>query len=188
MDIPILEAPVERGEFLLGELKRCLAFVADDGVQDDRDAELARLRESHSDASSHDALATSLEGFAYHANKFRERLAQVPEFDLAYVGEALAVANRLRQQSALKLSSREATNRREALALRNRLITLLRDRVNRTRRAARFIFRHHPDIAKLAGSEYERRRRARYRTRAARPNQATKTTSAAAADDAVSGE
>jgi hypothetical protein len=59
------EAPVDRAEFLLSEIRQCLEFLFDDGVEDELDAEYARLSESHTDTSSHDALALSLEGFAY---------------------------------------------------------------------------------------------------------------------------
>lgn len=158
-----LDAPVERAEFLLSEIRQCLEYIFDDGVTDKQDAELARLTESHTDTSTHDALALSLEGFAYYANRFRERLSTLAEFDPAMLDEALVVANRLREQSGLKLSSDEREQQRIELNLRNRLLTLLDERVKRTRRAARFIFRNHPDIARLFGSSYERRSRARRR-------------------------
>jgi hypothetical protein len=64
-----LEAPVDRGMFLLYELKHCLEFLFDDGENDEHDAELDRLTQSHTDTSTHDGLALSLEGFAYYANR-----------------------------------------------------------------------------------------------------------------------
>src|SRR5690606_26005438 len=97
-----LEAPVDRAEFLLSEIRQCLDFLFDDGVNDEYDAQLARLTESHTDTSSHDALALSLEGFATFANGFRDRLAELPEFDAQMLDEALVVANKLREQSAIK--------------------------------------------------------------------------------------
>ena len=159
------EAPVKRGVFLLSEIRKCSRFLFGEGVVDERDAALARLTESHNDTSSHGALAMSLEGFAFYANRFRARLATLPDFDPALLDEALVVAHRLRAQSSLKASLAAKRRHGEALALRNRLLTLLIDRMNRTRRAARFVFRHHPAIARLAGSAYERRRRRRYRGR-----------------------
>src|SRR5690606_11873955 len=105
--------------------------------------------ESHTDTSTHDALALSLEGFAYYGNRFRDRLAELSEFDPAMLDEALVVANRLREQSGLKLSSDEREQQRVELDLRNRLITLLDVRMKRARRAARFIFRNHSDTARL---------------------------------------
>ena len=51
------------------------------------------------------------------------------------------VANRLREQSALKMSSDARDQQRQLLSLRNRLVTLLAEKVTSTRRAARFVFR-----------------------------------------------
>ena len=56
---------------------------------------------------------------------------------------------------------------RKAMQWRNRLATLLTDEVAKIRRAARFVLRHHPQIAREATSTYERRARAA-RRRAAR--------------------
>ena len=160
-----LEAPVDRAEFLLSEIRQCLEFLFDDGMDDERDAELARLSESHSNTSSHDALALSLEGFAYFGNRFREELGKLPEFDVAMLDEALEVANRLREQSAIELSSTAQDRQKQLLSLRNRYITLLTEKMNTARRAARFVFRNHPEVARLFSSSYERKRRARSRAR-----------------------
>jgi hypothetical protein len=156
-------APVERGEFLLSEMKQCLGFLFDDDVDDERDAALERLSESHSDTTSHDALAISLEGFAMFANDYREALANLPEFEADMIDEALVVAQRLREQSAIKASGVQAAEQQASLALRNGLVTLLEERVNRVRRAARFVFRNHPTVSVQFGSNYERRQRARQR-------------------------
>lgn len=115
-----LEAPGERGEFLLLEIRQCLRSVIDN------------------------------EGNAEHQ----------AEFDPALLDEAIAVAQRLRAQSAMELSGAAADPQRTALSLRNRLLTLLVDRMNGARRAVRFVFRHHPEVVGLASSEYQRRRRA----------------------------
>ena len=77
-----------------------------------------------------DVLATSLEGFAYYADKFRARLGELAEFDAAFIDEALVVANRLREQSAIKLSSTAVARQAQQLAFRNRLITLLNERAD----------------------------------------------------------
>ena len=155
-----LSAPVERGEFLLSEIRQCLDYVFETSGNAEHLAQLTRLNETHNDTSSHDALAMSLEGFALFASHHRERLAQIPEFDPAMLDEAIAVAARLRDQSALKLSGAAIDRQRTALAERNRLITLLTERMSAARRALRFIFRNHPEIARLASSAYERNRRA----------------------------
>jgi hypothetical protein len=91
----------------------------------------------------------------------------LPEFDVAFIDESLAIAARLREQSAMKISHETRERQKELLTIRNRMITLLNERVTSARRAARFVFRHYPDVAHLAGSTYERRKRARARAAAA---------------------
>ncbi len=180
--LPVFVAPVERGKELLAELRHCLSFLFADGVEDGRDASLERLTESHSDTSSHDALALSLEGFSLFAHEHREDLARLPGFDPAIFDEALRVAMRLREQSAFQLTNDALRKRRDALALRNRLVTLLRAQLSDTRRTVRFVFRHHPEIATLAGSTYDRQRLARSRARRKRRDEAP--SKAAPTDDA----
>jgi hypothetical protein len=43
--------------------------------------------------------------------------------------------------------------------LRNRLVTLLEHRVSKVRRAARYVFRDHPEVVRQVTSSYERKRR-----------------------------
>jgi len=57
-------------------------------------------------------------------------------------------------------------NTRRALDIRNRVATLLVDRVNLVRSAARFVFRNQPDIVRLSTSAFERRRRKAQRAKA----------------------
>jgi hypothetical protein len=161
-------APVERGREVLLELRRCLEFLFDDGVQDQQDVGLAKLNQSHNDTSTHDGLALSLEGFAQYAHQHRERLAPLPEFDPALLDEALKLAQRLRAQSALRLASEARSRRDAARGRRNRLCSLLTLRMNEARRTVRFVFRNYPDIAALAASNYGRQRQARVRARKAK--------------------
>ena len=76
-------------------------------------------------------------------------------------------STRLRERSAVRLTESSVNEQQAVLALRNRLITLLLDRMRRVRAAARYVFRNHPEIARRATSTYERRRRARSRAQAA---------------------
>jgi hypothetical protein len=167
------EAPVDEGEYLLFEIKGGLQFLFDDGNDDVNDAELARLSKSHSDTSTHDGLAMSLEGFALFANEFRDQLATLPGFDISVIPRAATVARELREQSALKSQVAAESKQREYLALRNSLITLLLERMQIVRRAARFVFRQHPGEAKWFSSEYERKQRARQRAARKAQEQAT---------------
>lgn len=164
---PVLVAPVDRGKRLLAELRQSLEFLFLGGLDGDRAAELARLTESHTDTSSHDALALSLEGFAQYAEQHRARLARLPGFAPAVINEARAVAGRLREQSALRLASAATARRQGAVADRNRLVALLGERVLAARRAARFVFREHPSLVKTVGSTYDRKRQEQSRARRA---------------------
>ena len=51
-------------------------------------------------------------------------------------------------------------NTRRALDVRNRVATLLVDRMGLVRSAVRFVFRNQPEIARESGSAFARRRRA----------------------------
>ena len=55
-----------------------------------------------------------------------------------------------------------------AKALRNRLATVLSNRMGVVRSAARFVFRNRPEIIREVTSAYERRRRAASRRAAAK--------------------
>jgi len=152
-------APLDRAEFVLAELRSTLEFLFDDGKQDDSDTQLDNLRTAFAGAASQDALALALEGYAELANRNRDALAKLDGFDITLIDEARTLAASLRQQSAAALTHSTADEQRQALALRNRLLTLLIDRVKRVRRAAGYVFRNFPDIARKFTSSYERRQR-----------------------------
>jgi hypothetical protein len=159
-------APLDRAEFVLAELRSTLEFLFDDGKQDDADVQLENLRTAFAGAASQDAIALALEGYAELASRNKDALAKIDGFDVGLIDEARAVANSLRQQSATALTHASIDEQREALALRNRLLTLLMDRVKRVRRAAAYVFRNFPDIARRFTSAYDRKQRsARRRTK-----------------------
>lgn len=79
-------------------------------------------------------------------------------FDARLVKEATALAGALRARPASPAALAPAA--RAALDLRNRVVSLLWDRMSLVRSAARFVFRTSPEIAREATSAYERRRRA----------------------------
>ena len=62
------------------------------------------------------------------------------------IDEAFAVAQRLRDQSAIKLSGTQKDKQAQYLALRNGLVSLLNTPLHKARRAARYVFRNHPDV------------------------------------------
>jgi hypothetical protein len=158
-------APVKRAKQILLELRRGLGFLFDDGVLDGKDGALSRLNESHNDTQTHHALAMSLEGFALFADSYRAELSELPGFDSNIFDDAWTAVGALRQHAALRVGRAPRIERGRRVAFRNRLIGLLAERVRSVRRAARFVFRHHPKIAQEFCSEYQRSKRARSRAR-----------------------
>ena len=136
---------------------RALSFLFEDGVATVEDGELAQVKQAFGQKSSHDALALSLEGTAYYADRHRERLKELPRFDDSIIDEALVVGGRLRDQSGLELS---ADPRRQALrAERARVTRPLYDRMNIARRTIRYAFSEHSHVIRRASSRYRRERR-----------------------------
>jgi hypothetical protein len=104
-------------------------------------------------------MALALEGYAELAGRHRDPLSKIAGFDVNLVEEARVLAAALRQQSAAALIRTTPDAQRQALALRNRLLMLLIDRVKRVRRAAAYVFRNNPEIVRKFTSAYERRQR-----------------------------
>ncbi|MDI1450187.1 hypothetical protein [Polyangium sp. 6x1] len=155
------EDPIERGRFLLGEIKAALAYHFDDGVTDAADAQLARVGAAHeADPRSADAIAAALADHAALAATYEKELDGLGGFSAASIGEAKKVAAALREKPGRAAAS-EVT--RDALLLRNRLVALLLERIAIVRAAARFVFRDRPEIVREVTSEYARKRRAEAR-------------------------
>jgi hypothetical protein len=151
--------PVERGHFLLNEITATLEWHFDDGVDDENDAKLAALASAHADDSqSADTLASALDDYAALAEPHRDALDGLGGFDAAYIDEARVVAKALREKPSTPVVMTPEAKR--AIALRNKVATLLWDRMSIVRAAARFVFRGQPEIVREATSAYERRRRA----------------------------
>ena len=125
-------------------------------------------------------MALALEGYAELAGQHQDGLGQLAGFDVNLIEEARALAAALREQSAIALTRATPDAQRQALALRNRLLTLLADRVKRVRRAASYVFRSHPEITRKFTSVYERRQRSA-RRRAKQDGEAVPDTTAAEA-------
>ncbi|MBI5479061.1 MAG: hypothetical protein HY906_09405 [Deltaproteobacteria bacterium] len=174
------QAPADllpRGRFVLGELTASLEWLFDDGVEDAKDAQLARVTTAHEgDPDTADALAGELVDYAALARPHRKELQGLGGFDAALIDEAPKLAAQLRDRPPAPVPP--SAEERRALAYRNRLLTLLQARGGRGRAAARFVFRNHPAIIREATSAYERRRRAAARRAAARaqaPSESTTT-------------
>jgi hypothetical protein len=158
-------APFERAQFVLSELRATLQWYFDDNVTDERDAQLQRLIESHHAASSHDAIAAALFDFTALAEIHRDAIAGLGGFDAALLDEAPHLALALRERSAGPASMEPHLAEQQALELRNRLGTLLYQRMQQIRQAARFVFRGHTALIREVTSAYARRQRAAHRAR-----------------------
>jgi hypothetical protein len=162
-------APVQtdvraRAEFVLSEIKSALEWWLDDGIDDDRDRQLESLKAEHADGSaSADAVATELLDYAALARQEAAGLEGLGGFDIAMIDEAETLARQLRERPTTPVSPE---NTRRALDIRNRVATILVDKMNLVRAAARFVFRNQPEIARLCTSAFERRRRRAQRAKA----------------------
>jgi len=154
---------------VLAELTAVLEFLFDDDVEDERDVQLAQLQRANDEPDTVDALAQALVEYAGLAEHYRDAIDGFGEFDSAMLDEATQLAARLRERSASRPPGVEVE---QAMDWRNRLTTLLSDELSRVRAAARFVFRHHPQIRQRATSAYQRRSRAARRRAAAAANAA----------------
>jgi hypothetical protein len=167
------DTPLDRADFVLSEIRSALQFLFDDGKHDDSDEQLARLEVAFADSSSQDAMALALEGYAELARLNESGLTAITGFDVALIEEARTVAAALREQSASALTRTNPDAQRRVLGLRNRLLTMLIDRVRRARRTAQYVFRDHPEVIRKFSSAYERRQRATRRRNAKEAEEAT---------------
>ena len=79
------------------------------------------------------------------------------------IAEGETLARQLRERPTTQTSPE---NTRRALDIRNRVATLLVDKMSLVRAGARFVFRNQPEIARLSTSTFERRRRRAQRAKA----------------------
>lgn len=160
---------MDRADFIIAEIRVTLAFLFDDGVDSADDVRLERLASAHGYPKSQDAMATALEEYAVLAAQHREALKDLGGFDVGLIDEAVTLAASLQERSALRLAGEVRSSQRDALDLRNRLATLLYERMQRVRATARFIFRKNPDHIRRVTSSYRRQTRARQRATALQP-------------------
>jgi hypothetical protein len=164
---PGTAAPVERATFVRDEIVSTLEWLFDDGVEDERDAQLQAVKKEYEDdPDSHDAWAAELDGWAGLASQYRKEMDGLGGFDAKLIDEATALAAEFRDRPAVPAALPE--DAAKAKALRNRLVMVLWSRMGVVRAAARFVFRNQPELIREVTSAYERRRRAAAR-RAKKP-------------------
>jgi hypothetical protein len=108
-------------------------------------------------------MAAELADYAALANQEAKGLEGLGGFDIGMTAEAETLARQLRERPTTPASPE---NTRRALDIRNRVATLLLDKISLVRSAARFVFRNQPDIVRLSTSAFERRRRKAQRAKA----------------------
>ena len=151
-----------RARLVLAELRAVLGHVLSQANETARE-QLRVVRQAHPlTPRSAAALAEQLTVFAVLAGRHRGLLEAVPAFDIAYIAEAREHARRARSYQADRRPPELAAQRLE----RDRLLREIRERVLAIRAAARFVFRNHPELSKLAGSAREREQVAASRRRA----------------------
>jgi hypothetical protein len=161
-------SPMDRAEYVVQEIKSTLEFLFDDDEHTIEDDQLAKVDSTYPNPTSQDVMALTLEAYAGLAGEHRERLVDLPGFDVGLIDEARNLAIVLRNRSGEALLADLDSGIKDLLDERNRLLSLLVDRVAKVRRAARYVFRAYPETARKFASGYERtRRRATRRKQAA---------------------
>lgn len=166
---------VEDGWALLEEISAALEFILDDDIDEPADEAFAGAMRRSADDHSVPALAQALVDVETIAQTKLDELKQLDDFDLSFLPQARALADAL--QSRPNVGGGSA-----AIELRNRLLTLADQRVRRVRRAARYVFRKHPELLAELPSRYELRRRLDRRRRQTAPTPAPSPTPAPTPD------
>jgi hypothetical protein len=163
---PASATDLGRARELLSELAHHLEYLFDDGVEDQNDAALASVKQQHQDdPASIDALASELSDYAALAEQHRADLDGLGGFDARHIDEAVELVGRLRRRPRAPVPA-ATPEAHAALALRNRLATLLDQRERLVRSAAQLVYRNRPALVRQVTSAYERRRKAHQRAAA----------------------
>lgn len=146
----------DRASALASKLRAALSFVLESGRQPAAAERLASVRAEFHSVANQDELALALQAYVGLA---REHLALVTKIGVesASIDEAEALATTLREQSAAKLARTDDGG--DVAGLRNRLIGALDARMRTVRRAFRYVFRDHPEVARRSVSGYARTKR-----------------------------
>jgi hypothetical protein len=154
-----------RGEELLEILTGALEWAFEDDVEDDKDAQLAEANARHDSVDSIDALAAALVDYAALAEEYIADVDGKLDFERAHIDEARKSAAEL---LAVAPQTPVSPETKAALEHRNKLIEMLKKRLNKVRKAAKLVFKKHPSIAQQVTSAYQRRARAALRRRKAK--------------------
>lgn len=159
LTVPPLRAGLRtRAEQVLSDLVAAVEWLLDDANRTQTDQALSALRQKHSyHVYSGDWLACGLEDYAGLASRLRARLVGLQGFNMSLIDDGHHLARELNQIRLLADSSSKSA---EALDLRNRIATLLVDRMGLLRSTVCSVFRNFPAIVRLTASTFELRNRA----------------------------
>jgi len=147
-----------RGRVVAAELAAALEYVLDDGKITQSDDALAVVKNRESANGTVAQLAQSLVDLATLAEREVKALGKLGGFGDGLIAEATKLGTDL-----LAAPNGPGRTASEALQLRDKLLTLLGQKVGEVRRTACYVFRNHPEVQKLATSRYQRQRRAEQR-------------------------
>lgn len=136
---------LDRALFVLNELQEVLMFLA---YEDPKAVDVERLnllRAVYGDAATPSDVASALQNFGTFAAMHYPEVQGLGGFDALLIKEGFAHSRKLRQR-ALEQSEASERETQAALQLRNRVATLLCERLQRARRVIRFTFRNHVDL------------------------------------------
>jgi hypothetical protein len=150
-EVPKLEA---RTRELIRILSNACELVLDDDVEEPADEALANAKERAGDNTRATRIRYLLD-LAAVAEEVKDRLIAIKSFQESWIAEAGEVARKLSSAGPVVPGKQADPN----IDLRNRLVTLLDERVSKVRRAAHYVYHDHPEIVRLATSAYERKRR-----------------------------
>jgi hypothetical protein len=121
----------------------------------------AFIREYRRKSKDASALAQRINTLQVMVRTRPDELGSLPGLTPEFLAEGEALQAAL--YNVRKGRTRGSDSLQAAVRQKNALVHILLDRVSRVRTAARFVYRNHPQIRKLAMSDFERRRRSKNR-------------------------
>lgn len=149
------EKLMAKGQPALVRMRSALEVIVDDDVRDDKDTVVESLRKAHASVPARKAdLASALAAYADTCKLFAVELSGLDGFDPSVVVQAAQIADAL---SASGTSTK--TDTKAAIGRRNRLMRMIRTRLAKVRKIARFTFSAHPEIVAVFFSAHLREQR-----------------------------
>ena len=146
---------MERVFYIFSEIRAALEFILDDDVTESSDHALNKAKSRLAKDSYIGTIVQGLVDYSAIAEEKKDKLRMLGDFDLSLIEEAKELAPKIVEIGAIKADDEISEN----MKLRNRICTLIMLKVREIRRAARYVFRKHPDVIRKFTSTYQRRKR-----------------------------